>query len=85
LQTRLFSQAMHGQIARKDKLMSPDPKDLCTFQEAGVILGMHRNSVEMHVLKGRLKVQAVLGAGKIQYLSREAVERFKKERGGEKG
>ncbi|KKK63475.1 hypothetical protein LCGC14_2993940, partial [marine sediment metagenome] len=52
--------------------MNLDPKDLCTFQEAGVILGMHRNSVEMHVLKGRLRVHAVLGAGKIQYLSREA-------------
>jgi len=56
---------------------------LITLAEAGEILGMSGTGVRYHVRVGRLKVVTKEGKKGLEFLSREAVERFKAER--EKG
>ncbi len=56
------------------------PADKVTPSEAGKILGVSRQRVDVFINEGRLKVIDRVGPQKMRLLDRAQVERFKKER-----
>ncbi len=56
------------------------PADKVTPSEAGKILGVSRQRVDVFISEGRLKVVDRVGPQKMRLLERAEVERFKRER-----
>ncbi len=56
------------------------PADKVTPSEAGKILGVSRQRVDVFINEGRLRIVYRVGPQKMRLLDRAQVERFKKER-----